>query len=565
MRLSRRSIPVDIVVGGVLPMLDLKDFVNLNSATVHKDADLDACFKLLRPIQLDYPVAMSFPALQWIVNKGFHVSTIVENHAGLDCRTVPFLNLHHEQIHDIDVRGCVSLPGLSRQIMLKVRSISLTGFEDSSQVAQTLSTSSVRSVTLTAGSATILLKALVASSARPEQLIVETISSDIMSEELNLLYSALEQKGTSLRDLSVRWGYDMMGEQVRKICAACPNLTALHLGESFEALSLTDDDLAAVAQSCPNLVTLGLPCARAPGVSGLGALARRCTRLRYVRFSRPLTTDQLLVFAMHGTALEKLQLVVPIVEPARLQTLLAGLLEIELQPPFLASTDTAVTAIRFMPQLRSVTLHAPYTAADVPVDFAAVVTALAQHCPLLQIFKTATKFARATPSPQLNAALTALFSGCRELTEFHMSGTRDHAYAWLLFEETLNAVPPTLRALTLDDCCCSAEALMRLLSTCKQLREVTLNPHNAGVVADDVVLALAVLCPHLQHVSVCGEHCAVAAPAVLKLAQRCRKLTRLHIPARVLDAVGATLRAEERLHTLFLSAPYQVSSRGDVS
>jgi hypothetical protein len=91
MRLSNRPIPVDIAVDRVLPMLDLKDFVNLNSATVHKNADLDACFKLLPPLKLDFLVAMSFSALQWILNRGFHVSTIVENYAGLDSRIVALL------------------------------------------------------------------------------------------------------------------------------------------------------------------------------------------------------------------------------------------------------------------------------------------------------------------------------------------------------------------------------------------------------------------------------------------------------------------------------------------
>jgi hypothetical protein len=90
MRLSSRPIPVDIAVDRVLPMLDLKDFVNLTSATVRKDADLDACFKLLPPLKLDFLVAMCFLALQWILNRGFHVSTIVGNYGQPDCCAAKF-------------------------------------------------------------------------------------------------------------------------------------------------------------------------------------------------------------------------------------------------------------------------------------------------------------------------------------------------------------------------------------------------------------------------------------------------------------------------------------------
>jgi hypothetical protein len=542
-------------------MLDLKDFVNLTSATVQKDADLDACFKLLLPLELDFLVAMSFSALQWILNRGFHVSTIVENYAGLDSRIVALLNFHWQQVRGIHLRASVRLPDLSEANMSNVSTISLTGIEDPSHVERVVSACSLRSVTVDGRTAAKFLEALALFPARLERLYIQNESTGF-----DVLYPALEQVRTSLRDLSfTSWSVPPTCEHLRKICAACPNLTSLHFdGLRTAIVLLSEEDLGAVSR-CPNLVTLSLPGFVASGVSGFDEVVRRCPRLQCVRFSQPFTMDQLQVFAAHGTALEQLQFTVPVQDPVGLRILFAGLQVLEVQPAFLAAGVTAVAAIGFMSQLRRVSMHTPNHTAHPPVDFGAVVHAIAQHCPLLQVFVTGSTFMRGTPNTELNTALTALFNGCRQLTEFRLSGSRDRVYAWQFEDGTLNAVPPTLRVLVLADFQCSGEALVHLVSNCKQLREVTFSPHSPGAVTEDLVLALAEHCPYLQQVCIYGKHCAVTAPAVLKLAQRCRKLTRLYIPSRVLNAVDAALRAEERMHKLTVFAPHQTGSTGDES
>jgi hypothetical protein len=550
MRLSTRVVPEDVVVDCILPMLQLKDFVNIASAIVRKDAELESCFRRLPAIEVDDCLAISFPALQWIFKKGFHIATIVVDNYELDSRIVELLNAHCQQIHAIEVRADARLPDLSPANLSKVNCISLTGIRDSSQVERVLSGCPLRIISVDILTARIFLEGLSSTPARPEKLNIT-----ILPDHIDFLYSALEQVGTSIRELIVDAHCDEpTAEQIQRICAACPQLTSLCFWDPFMSGNLLEDeDLATIAELCPNLVTLSLYSTWAPGVSGMNTLARRCRQLRCVDFSQPLTPGQLLAFASHGTALEELQFNVPVVNPVRLRTLLAGLQKVMFNYVFLASTGTAVTAISFMSQLRSVSMHDAHSESHGPVDFAAVLNAIAQHCPRLQSFRASSDLANGTPRAALNAALIALFNGCCELTEFCMSrrlGNGGRGCIWLLDDHVISAFPPMLRTLVLDDFICSVAGLICLVRSCKHLRRVTLHANSYGADADDVVFALAQHCSHVQHVSL---YLTLSAEAVLHLVQRCRKLTSLRVPSHVLSAAAAgTIRSEERLHKLEL-------------
>jgi hypothetical protein len=535
--LHLRGLPVDVIALQVTPMLDIKDFVALDTAgAMASSGALQEAQSLMQPIELPYTLNRSVGV--WLLKHGYSLrGCTVRGVNEVATELTSVMEQYSEQVHDVHLR----LPNnRDETIKLLPRTSNLW-------ISGPVTYEQIEELCLSAHKVTELSVDRVAGSAQPglvSQLLWTVPKLRDLScscECLGTAIPALQFMGVKLRKLSLTaCTTNTSAELFAEVSSLCPNLEVI----SIATYGLTQNQLDIEAV----LVTLAKNCRFLNRVSlysnklstrGLRQLLCKCHSLRFLDWCGWTALD-ILAAAECDARLDAIDLWHPLAGGlVTYSTLFTHLQHVHLGRGFLGS-PSAAAAVSCMCNLRSVEIVCGNSAAVV-VDIGAVLQALVScHGNYMVDIRFATALATILRS---NRGITSLW-----LTDYGR-------------EEAIYTPIPAVLAKALVQCCnmqvltidcynVTDHQMLPVLASMRRLSDCVIAATTK--LSDAFFLTLTQHCRDLAALNVlrCTGY---TEAALVQLIRRSHKFSSVAVHRSCLShATEAALSAEKRLYKLYI-------------
>jgi hypothetical protein len=544
LRLVLPELPVQVIASHIMPMLDIKELVALDSVkALSAQGLLQEVQNLIPPITL--PPNLDLSVARWLLQHGYNVvGGLFPYWKSSDADEQRWIMEQH-----CDQFRCMSLrlPNMylkTTKILRRCSTVELAGPLTSLEVATFMENAfNVTDLTVTGN----------ADQAQPDlvqRILMAAPKLKRLSCSCKSLHAALSPlaiTGTTLKELLLSdLRADINAEIFADIAALCPNLE--HVGEAdhneigYE--SAVDEVILAFAERCRNLksVSLRYNWLTTPA---LRQLFSKCRGLRCFSQAAEWLSEDVLAAAECGARLNSIPLYHAL--PGDLETytmLFVHLRNVHMYYDFLVSLS-AVAAASCMRRLDSVVLDCGCL--DEAVDLGAVLQAIAATCTQLRSLSCSGKY---VTDIGFASALAAVLASNRRISTLWIGDSRNDMVVVSMPQVLADALATCykLRYVTLEWYDVTDNQMLPMVVSMRALERCVLPA--ATNLTDSFLLTLTQYCRNLSRL--CVTKCSqFTEAAVVHLIHRSAKLTDLEVYRdRISPATGAALIAEKRLYKL---------------
>jgi hypothetical protein len=546
------GLPVDVTASQVMPMLDIKDVVALDTAgAMCAGGVLQEAQCLMPPIKL--PSNLDRSVGTWLLERGYSLRDSM-HFSQFDATTdwAPVMEQYSGQLYDISL----ILPND------RINMVNLLPRCSKLCVSGPLTDEQIEELCLNAVNVVELSVNIAVENSHPELLspvlsAVPTLKK--LSCSFNALLtarSALTQMGTKLKALSLKGHIAGTAvELITEVSALCPNLEHLHMvvENGTQHKEKAGMVLRAFAERCRSLSTV-IVYGYASTTLRPGQLLRMRPGLDSID-GFDWSAEDLLAAAECGARLSSVDLNHALPGDAvTYTTLFSHVRYITLGHDFLVSPSAAVTVSLLLPcALDSVAFRCGRSTQAEAEGITAVLHAIACRC---QQLGSVTWNGVCPSSASSATALAAVLTRNNRVTSVWLNGCRGDVIVTLIPQALADALAQcrAVQILVVERFNITDSQMLPIVASMRDIRHC--NVARATGLSDAFLTALAEHCPDLS--CLCVSSCyQLTEPALVQLTQRCRRLTFLAVHWQSMStATAAALTASKRLYKL------QVAVRG---
>jgi Leucine-rich repeat (LRR) protein len=529
------KLPVHVVASHVMPLLDLRDLVTLDSARAMNGGGLlQEVQSLMPPLRL--PHELDRFVAEWFLSHGYRLNGSVIHSWDTHDVTEKFSHKFH------DVSLCLPRDfWATAKLLRRCTHVYITHPLNSDQIAEVfMNARNVRIFSMTGEAA----------EAHPE-LIAQFPKLDTLSCSCKSLHTALPSlavMGTKLKELSLNeFAADIAVEVFAQVAVLCPNLEHIDIADFSRTKNRPSVDavIIAFAEHCHSLRKVSIDFCQM-SATALRRLLCQCRKLNSITgLCDQWSAADILTFVECDARLDSIRLNYPLLGTLKAYTtLFAHLKSVDLGRGFLLSPN-AVAAVSCMRALEQVYFYPEVAVGAGAADISAVLHAVAGTCRQLRKLTCDGSY---VADLNFAAAVAAVLTNNSRIASVELSS---HHLPVTPMPQVLADALATCRSLryfVLESYNVTDNQMLPIIASLRWLKFLTL--YAATGLTDVFLAALARHCHDLSWLRVTSS-ALLTESGLLELIKRCPKLTELGVHRNNMSAAtAAALNAGRRLYKL---------------